>query len=166
MLHPRSTDFKLSARGAGGYYYVSDQARVTHPRCWRRPAPGRAAPRPRGPPPTTSPPPPPPFRLARQAGPTTSPTHGPAGPPSSQTGAALRPELRGAARSAAPPPASPPLNPARSELTTSSSSPISLSLLSNGDDIFFFSFSPRRILQSEMECGGSARVYVCMSRPT
>lgn len=66
---------------------------ATHPRCWRRPAPGRAAPPPREPPPTTSPPPPPPFRLARQAGPTTSPTHGAGGPP-----------LRdGADRSAAPP---------------------------------------------------------------
>lgn len=51
----------------------------THPRCWRRPGPARAAPRPQGPPPTTSLPPP--FQLERQAGPTTSPTHGRAGPP-------------------------------------------------------------------------------------
>lgn len=138
---------------------------ATHPRCWRRPAPGRAAPPPREPPPTTSPPPPPPFRLARQAGPTTSPTHGAGGPP-----------LRdGADRSAAPPASPWPPELTSHDLLLLLPPPIPLLSLSHKwrRYLFFFFcpsfFSPRRILRSwRWSSAGCARVYVCIcpdSRP-
>nr|CAB3446999.1 unnamed protein product [Digitaria exilis] len=137
---PPQTEPNQAAQG-GCYYYVSDQARLTlgvgdHPpraeqhrhRKDHRPPP----PRRRHSDSRAKRAPPPHRRMGRRV-------------PLLPDGCALRSDLRGAARSAAPPPASPPSESCAKrahDLLLSLS--LSLSLLSNGGDIIFF--STRRML--------------------
>lgn len=130
----------------------------THPRCWRRPVPARAAPRPQGPPPTTSQPTPtPPFQLERQAGPTTSPAHGRADPPTAGAPKARAARCYPICRAAAD----------LSLLNSSSGPPTPLSLSLADGRVIFFSFPGRILCSSKVETESGcacARVYMCVCR--